>query len=339
MSRNIVYKNIFETAFKEDFVLSDYYINCINDTNLIYIYNKKIYIRNLITDTITIKNINFEYHIIYKIYVSDDLNHIFLLYSKNIVDNEFRWIANINDDEIMHYEFKSVNNMCIYNNYIIVSDTKNFILTVMDFYGNIIAEYNDIYIINITKSNNYIIVSNMISFAPHMTNIILMKLDKNKLIIDREFIHKSCATFSKDEKTFYIYDDDKEELYLYETDNWTIIKTISTKLNEDTFWYKNQHFNKICLLKNKYVMLGSFKKTEIWDIEYNKYIGTFSKRIYEYIISNDNNYIIAISETRYFVWELNYGKFEDYKILASDNKLNLPNEIWIMIENYINIIY
>jgi hypothetical protein len=86
-------------------------------------------------------------------------------------------------------------------------------------------------------------------------------------------------------------------------------------------------------------MLGSFKKTEIWDIEYNKYIGTFSKRIYEYIISNDNNYIIAISETRYFVWELNYGKFEDYKILASDNKLNLPNEIWKMIENYINIIY
>ena len=84
--RDVIYKNIYDSAFKEDSFLNDYHINCIHNTDLIYIHENKIYIRNLITDIITIKHINFEFHFINRIYTSDDFSYIFLVYTKNIDD-------------------------------------------------------------------------------------------------------------------------------------------------------------------------------------------------------------------------------------------------------------
>lgn len=337
--RDVIYKNIYDSAFKEDSFLNDYHINCIHNTDLIYIHENKIYIRNLITDIITIKHINFEFHFINRIYTSDDFSYIFLVYTKNIDDREFKWISkiNISNDEIVHVKFESINDICIYNNYIIISDTTNYKLTVIDFDFNIITEYYNIFAVNIKKTNNYIIVSNMISFNPSTFNVLIMKLDiqKRQLIKEKEFINTSCGSFSKDEKLFYVYDNNKEELYLYETFNWIKINTISMKINKNTFWYKNKYFSKIYLFPNKYVMLSNHRTSELWDIENSKYIGTFSKTLTNYTISDDNNYIIGIDDSKYYLWKLDYGKFDYYKKLVNKNKLNLSDELWNMIETHI----
>jgi hypothetical protein len=129
-----------------------------------------------------------------------------------------------------------------------------------------------------------------------------------------------------------LYDDNKELLYIYNCHDWSIINIVSIKLNEGTFWYKNHHFNCMCLMPdNKHMIFSNYKHSELWNIKTGKYIGTFDIRNAIYRISKDNLYLIGINDSKYCVWELNYGKFLYYK-----TRINLPEELWMMIESYID---
>jgi hypothetical protein len=331
---SITYNSIFNHPKKEGKLINTFRTACIYDTKIINYYNKKLIIHDLLTDEIITKDIIINNSIIRKIIVSENINYIFILFSEYIAKiNNYNGDVNIFElngfiDSIYYYN--NYNN----NKYIILSNTDKRNIYITDLDNNIIDTFNNIFAIDININNNIIIVSNMISFNPSITNILIFKFDEEtrKLIKFKEFENKSCAVYSNDGEIFYIYDGDQEIIYMY-NNLWEIINTTSTKINENSYFYKNHHFNKISLFpNNEYIMLSNFRIAQLWN---NKYIGTIDKSIMYHTISHDENYIIAIYDDDYYVWEIHYGKFKMFKILIRENNIYLSDEIWKYIENYI----
>jgi hypothetical protein len=336
---SITYKTIFNNPKKEGQIINTFNTACIYDTKLINYNNNKLTIHDLITDEIIIKDIIINNNIVRKIVVSENIDYIFILYSEYKNEILYEYIAKINNNN-NNVDIFELNGFIdsiyyYYNKYIILSNIDNRNIYITDFDNNIIDTFNNICAIDINISNyNNIIVSDIISFTPHITNILILKFDEEirKFIKIKEFFNKSCAVYSNDKKKFYIYDDNQEIIYIY-NNLWEIINTTSTKINYNSYFYKNHHFNKICLFpNNEYIMLSNYRIAQLWD---NKYIGTIDKSIMYHNISHDENYIIAIYDDDYYVWEINYGKFKLFKILMMENNIYIPDEIWKYIENYI----
>jgi hypothetical protein len=345
---SITYKSIFNYPKKQGKLVNTCNISsaCIYDTKVINYYNNKLIIHDLLTDEIITKDIIINMtlrnnnNIVRKIIVSENIDYIFILYSE--------YIAKINNYNVEIFELNGfINSIFYYNNkYIILSNTDNRNIYITDIDNNIIDTFNNIFAIDINIvstqqidpsghiNNNIIIVSDMVSFNPSITNILILKFDEKtrKLIKIKEFYNKSCAVYSNDCHMFYIYDNNQEIIYIY-NNLWEIINTTSTKINENSYFYKNYHFNKICVFpNNEYIMLSNFRISQLWD---NKYIGTIDKSIMYHNISYDENYLIAIYNDDYYVWEIHYGKFKMFKILIRENNIYLPDELWKYIENYI----
>jgi hypothetical protein len=336
--KSITYNKIFDKPYKQGNIVSDRYVNnvYIYDTKIINVNNKCIIERDVINNTISTYNINFDYHLIFKIEMID--NYIFIVYSKNDGIYDFNWLAkiNISNNEVNHYEFQSISSICIFNNHIFVASYINGMLLIIDFNGNTIEKYTNYNIIKFDKSKNFIIIYNMLA-EECCPEIWEFNVSKQKYVSLKIFHRKSCVTFSKDEKIIYVYDNVNEELILYNTNDsydWTRIKNVSMKLNESTFWYKNKYFNELYLFpNNKYILLNN-KKSELWDIVNNKYIGTLPDYINAFKITNDDMYLIGITDDKYYVWDLYYGKYKMYKSLCKQNRLYLPDELWQFVEDY-----
>ena len=334
---NIIYNN--DKCLTKGTNINYSNVSCIINNKLICYNSEQLFIKDIITSETITKNIVFDHLHIKKILASDDLKYIFILYSKKIENFRSKFIVRINLNEdnptLVHFNFDDeIYNMYMFNNNIILSFIDKKEIKIIDYDGHIIVSYGGIYIINITNSDNYIILSNMVSFAPHKTNLTIIKLDNNRIVHINNFINKSCGLFSKDETIFYLYDDYKELLYIYNCDDWSIINIVSIKMNEGSYWYKNNHFNHMCLMPdNKHMIFSNYKTSELWNITTGKYIGTFDIINSKYKLSFDNLYLIGINDSSYHVWDINYGKFLYYK---TQTKYNLPNELWKMIEDYIN---
>jgi hypothetical protein len=337
---SITYKSIFNHPKKEGKLLNTFNTACIYDTKIINFYNNKLIIHDLLTDDIITKDIIINNNIVRKLVVSENIDYIFILYSEYKNEILYEYIAKINNYNVDIFELNGfIDSIYYYNNYIILSETDNRKIYITDFDNNIIDTFNNIFAIDINIdpkgqiNNNIIIVSNMVSFNPSITNILILKFDEEtrKLIKFKEFENKSCAIYSNDGEMFYIYDDNQEIIYMY-NNLWEIINTTSIKINENSYFYKNHHFNKISLFpNNEYIMLSNFRIAQLWN---NKYIGTIDKSIMYHNISHDENYIIAIYDDDYYVWEIHYGKFNMFKILIRENNIYLPEEIWKNIESY-----
>ncbi len=325
------YKSIFNNPLIEGDNINFNYTSYIVNNKLICYENDNLYIEDIITSNKIIKNIPFEHNHIKQIIATDDLKYIFILYSKfkNIYS---KYIIRINDDNLEYFEFENeISNMHIFNNNIVLLFSNGKNIKLINYDGHIIDNYDDnIFPINISCSKNYIIVTNMVDLIMHTNNLIIMKVINNKFVKFTEFINKSCGLFSDDEKTFYAYDNNKESLHIYNSD-WNLINIVSIKLNEGTFWYKNYHFNNICLMPdNKHMIFSNYKQSKLWDLNTGKYIGSFAKTNSVYHISKDNLYLIGLDDNHYYVWDINYSKYVYYK-----TKIHLPEELWKMIENYV----
>jgi hypothetical protein len=332
---SITYNSIFNHPKKEGKLINTFRTACIYDTKIINYYNNKLIINDLITDEIITKDIIINNNLVRKIIVSKNIDYIFILFSEYIAKiNNYNSDINIFElngfiDSIYYY----------YNKYIILSNTDKRNIYITDLDNNIIDTFNNIFAIDINidpsgRINNIILVSELVSFNPSITNILIFKFDEEtcKLIKFKEFKNKSCAVYSNDGEMFYIYDGEQEIIYIY-NNLWEIINTTSTKINENSYFYKNYHFNKISLFpNNEYIMLSNFRISQLWN---NKYIGTINKSIMYHTISHDENYLIAIYDDDYYVWEIHYGKFKMFKILIRENNIHFSDEIWKYIENYI----
>ena len=139
MNSNLIrYNKIYETSYKQGVIISDRYINVsIYDTKIINIHNKSIITHDVINNTRSSYDINFDYHLIFKINMTDDF--IFIVYSKNDDMYDFNWLAkiNISNNEVNHYEFQSISSICIFNNHIFLSSYVNSILIIIDFNGTL----------------------------------------------------------------------------------------------------------------------------------------------------------------------------------------------------------
>lgn len=329
------YKSIFNNPHKEGQIINIFNTACIYDTKLINYYNNKLTIHDLITDEIITKDIIINNNSIRKIIVSANIDYIFILYSEYKNNILCEYIAKINDYNVDIFELNGfINSIYNYNNYLILVETDNRKFYITDFNNNIIHTFYSIFAIEIKISNNYIIVSDMKSFNPFITNILIFKFDENirKLKFIKEFDNKSCAIYSNNEEYLYVYDNNKEIIYIY-NNLWEIINTISTKINENSYFYKNYRLNNICLFpNNEHIMLFNYRTTQLWN---NKYIGTIDKNIMHYNISHDENYLIALCDDNYYIWKIQYGKFKIFKMLLKNNNIVMSDEIWNCIENYI----
>jgi hypothetical protein len=350
--QSITYNSIFNHPKKEGKLINTFNNACIYDTKIINYYNNKLIIHDLLTNEIITKDIIINNNIVRKIVVSKNIDYIFILYSEYKNENLHEYIAKINNYNVEIFELNGFIDSIYYyynnfNKYIILSNTDNRNIYITDLHNNIIDTFNNIFAIDINivatqqidpkghiNNNNIILVSDMVSFNPNITNILIFKFDEEtrKLIKLKEFKNKSCAVYSNDSEMFYIYDGNQEIIYMY-NNLWEIINTTSTKINENSYFYKNHHFNKITLFpNNEYIMLSNFRIAQLWN---NKYIGTIDKSIMYHNISHDENYLIAIYDDDYYVWEIHYGKFKMFKILIRENNIYLPDELWKYIENYI----
>jgi hypothetical protein len=311
MHNNILTKPINYIRINDNF--------CIFDTNIIYVHNNILTIKNLLANEVFQREVilpNLNIISQKKICISEDFNYIFILatlvndLSIIIKINRITWELNILElNELFHTIY-------IFKNYILCVNIYTNLLLIKDFDNNLVSIFEEMNIkhINIFNDKNCIIVSGFTTTRPFTDISYLIDYNEstNDFIIQKELPNiNSCYL---DDDYFYFYNNNEQIINILDIKTRTINK-ISTQLNEENDRYKTWEFTKIFMLPDKIHMIlnNSWNYIEIWNIKNGNYVGSMYERIIDFQFSFDNNYLISIGFGYYKVWKLDIGTFNKFK--------------------------